>query len=178
MLEIKNIQYSNRIRHTSKSFAEIVLVERAEMDALRGLTDQINVFVRLFESINYLFCQIRWLEQNIQNSSKMLLLVVGVIGMICYFVYNSTLNNGDNDAFFAEASRIVVSYFPIMAVVLLVAFFLVRRFSGTTDGALGESGGFDGVLFGTRRNPDSASNRDDDIESRIALNSNSKNNHR
>jgi hypothetical protein len=159
-------------------FATDVTVNEAEMDALRGLTEQINVFVRLFESINYLFCQIRWLEQNIQNSSKMLLLVVGVIGMICYFVYNSTLNNGGNDAFFAEASRIVVSYFPIMAVVLLVAYFLVRRISGTTDGALGESGGFDGVFFGTRRNPDSANNRDDDIESRVALNSNSKSNHR
>lgn len=148
------------------------------MDALRGLTDQINVFVRLFESINYLFCQIRWLEQNIQNSSKMLLLVVGVIGMICYFVYTSTLNNGGNDKFFEEASRVVVAYFPVMAVVLLVVYFLLRRFSGSEDGALGESGGFEGIFFGTRRSPDVSNNRDDDIESRVALNSNSKGSHR
>lgn len=97
--------------------------------------------------------------------------------MICYFVYNSKINGGNNELF-AEASRIALSYLPIMTVVLLVAYFLLRRFSGTTDGALGESGGFDGVLFGTRRNPDVANNRDDDIESRHALNPNSKSGHR
>lgn len=162
---------------TPSPFAKSTFDDEAGMDTLRGLTEQINVFVRFFESVNYLFCHLRWLEQNIQNSNKMLLLVVGVICMICYFVYNSKINGGNNELF-AEASRIALSYLPIMTVVLLVAYFLLRRFSGTTDGALGESGGFDGVLFGTRRNPDVANNRDDDIESRHALNPNSKSGHR
>ena len=137
------------------------------MDTLRGLTDQINVFVRFFESINYLFCQVRWLEQNIQNSSKGLLLVVGVICLICFYVFYSPSTDGGGDPIMAAISGFVVSYFPILAVVLLVVYFLARRFSGSTDGQLGDGGGFESILYGSQHPQQNADGLDDDVESRL-----------
>ena len=137
------------------------------MDTLRGLTDQINVFVRFFESINYLFCQVRWLEQNIQNSSKGLILVIGVICLICFYVYNSHLSNGGGDPFFAAISGFVVSYLPILTVALLIIYFFVRRFSGSSVGQLGDGGGVQNVLFGSQRRQENENGSDDDVESRL-----------
>ena len=125
-----------------------------DMDALRGITQQINVFVRFFESINYLFCQIRWLEQNIQNSSRTLILIVGALGFIAYLVYFTAANPGANyDVLFGEICRFGTAYFPIIAVVMLIGFLLVRRFSGTAEGELGSGHGFENVFFGQPRRP-------------------------
>lgn len=137
------------------------------MDTLRGLTEQINVFVRFFESVNYLFCQVRWLEQNIQNSSKGLLLVVGVIGLICLYVFSYAQSDGGGDPLMAAISGFVVSYFPILVVVLLVGYFLARRFSGSSDGQLGDGGGIENILYGSHHRQQNADGSDDDVESRL-----------
>ena len=126
-----------------------------DMDVLQGITQQINVFVRFFESINYLFCQIRWLEQNVQNSSNSLLIIVGSIGLLCFFIYyNSTIDWGDKDNLIANLFRIVVAYFPIVTVVLLLAYLFIRRFSNSASAELEELGGGHGVgevLLGSQR---------------------------
>ena len=137
------------------------------MDTLRGLTEQISVFVRFFESINYLFCQIRWLEQNIQNSSKGLLLVVGTIGLICFFVYYCAITSGDGGDLINAMCHVIVSFFPIIMVVALIGYFLLRRLLNTTDGELGSGTGFDNVLFGSQRRVHGAGRQDDDIEGRL-----------
>lgn len=137
------------------------------MDTLRGLTEQISVFVRFFESINYLFCQIRWLEQNIQNSSKGLLLVVGTIGLICFFVYYCAINNGDSGDLIDKLCHVIVTYFPIIMVVGLIGYLLMRRLLHTTDGELGSGTGFNNVLFGSQRHAHNATGQDDDIEGRL-----------
>ena len=125
------------------------------MDVLQGITQQINVFVRFFESINYLFCQIRWLEQNVQNSSNTLLIIVGSIGFLCFFIYyNTTTEWGNKDNLIAELFRIIVAYYPIITVVLLLAYLFFRRFSNTASTELEELGGGHGmgeVLLGSQR---------------------------
>ena len=145
-----------------------------DMEALSGITQQINVFVRFFESINYLFCQIRWLEQNFQNSSKTLILIVGAIAMIGLFVYyNATTDPAQNGLMFAELSRIIVSYFPIVAVVALIGYFLIRRFSDAPNGQLEGGHGMESVFMGSqRRGPPIAIGRpigeqDRDIENHL-----------
>mmetsp|Transcript_29758 Transcript_29758/g.28455 ORF Transcript_29758/g.28455 Transcript_29758/m.28455 type:complete len:166 (+) Transcript_29758:240-737(+) len=137
------------------------------MDALRGITQQINVFVRFFESINYLFCQVRWLEQNIQNSSQKLILIVLVLAMIGGFVwYCSTIPEG-NDNLLVLLSRMMVAYFPIIAVVLLIGYLLVRRFSNSSEGELGGGNGFQNVFFGSSRGANRSENRENcDVENR------------
>jgi hypothetical protein len=137
------------------------------MDTLRGITQQINVFVRFFESINYLFCQVRWLEQNIQNSSKNLILIVSVLAMIGGFVwYCSTMPRG-NDNLLVLLSRMMVSYFPIITVVLLIGYLLVKRFSNSSEGELGGGNGFENVFFGSSRGVDRRENRENcDVENR------------
>ena len=58
-----------------------------KMENLRHLTDQINVFVQFFQSVNCLFFQLKWLEENIVRSSNGLLLTVIGIVLFCIFVY-------------------------------------------------------------------------------------------
>lgn len=125
------------------------------MEALQGITQQINVFVRFFESVNYLFCQIRWLEQNVQNSSHVLLIIVGSVAVLCFFIYYSTIIDwGNKGNLYAELSRIIVAYFPIITVVLLLAYLFIRRFSTTASAELDEVGGgygMENVFLGSQR---------------------------
>lgn len=137
------------------------------MDTLRGITEQINVFVRFFESINYLFCQVRWLEQNIQNSSKTLILIVSVFVMIGGFVWYCSMIPGGNKDFFVVLSRTMVTYFPIIAVVLLIGYLLAKRFSNSSEGEVDGGSGFENVFFGSHRGGDRREGRENcDVESR------------
>jgi small-conductance mechanosensitive channel len=53
------------------------------METLERLTRLMNVFVRFFESLNCLFWQLGWLQQNITQSSLPALLTVGLIMSLC-----------------------------------------------------------------------------------------------
>jgi hypothetical protein len=144
------------------------------MEALRAISNNINTFVGFFDAINRLFCQIRWLEQNINNSSAKLLLLVLLIVVFCVFVFLQPSSGGGP---FDAITRALNDYGPIVLVVAVVLYFVSRRFSGAAD-AEGTEGNatLDSVLFGRPRGGDgggrdgrgyepvAARNADDDVE--------------
>lgn len=56
------------------------------MQNIQNLTRTINVFVRFFESINCLFWQIGWLQQNFTNQSSERLFFFLVIFLLCIYI--------------------------------------------------------------------------------------------
>ena len=129
------------------------------MEALGGLTRNISTFVRFFESINNLFCQIRWLESNFRNSSSGLLLVVGGILIFCVYLYAGP--TGAISTFFGipGLDEWLVKYGPIVIIVVIIAAMLFRRFTMGPQNNVG----FDSIVFGARR--DAYPERDDQLES-------------
>ena len=125
------------------------------MEALRNITQSINTFVRFFESINYLFCQIRWLEQNIANSSPRLLLFIGCILSICGLVYYSTTMSDTDPS--AAIINFLINYGPILVVVLIIGYLIIKRFSRESEALDGDNpstgtGSFESVFFGSSAN--------------------------
>ena len=116
------------------------------MEAIMALTQNINVFVRFFESINNSFCQIRWLERNIRNSSSGLLLTVGGILLISLYLIGGT--KLASILGIPGLDYILTNYGPILIIVLIVCILFFRR---VTQGAQ-SGGGFDNILFGADRN--------------------------
>ena len=55
------------------------------MDNIRRLTDTINTFVRFFQSVNCLFWNVQWLEENLTKASNPRMLIVGIISLFCVF---------------------------------------------------------------------------------------------
>jgi hypothetical protein len=119
------------------------------MEAIQGITSAINTFVRFFESINYLFCQIRWLEQNISNSRGGLLLVVGAIVAVCLYIYYF---GGDKDQASA-VTAFIVDVGPVLIVVGIIGYLLYRRFTRADNlfGSQGTGNTFEDVFFGSRQ---------------------------
>jgi hypothetical protein len=98
------------------------------MEGVRAITENINVFVHFFQSINMLFCHVRWLEANLRNAPTGLLFIVGAIGCIAVLMY------------LAPGSDALA---PI-AIVIVVGVLLWRRWrDGPTRGAT-----FERVMFG------------------------------
>jgi hypothetical protein len=116
------------------------------MEALRDITQSINTFVRFFESINYLFCQIRWFEQNVLNSGSKLVMIVGVIISLCVLIYYV---GGHGGSPYDALNKLLVDYGPILLVVTIIAYFVTQRLAGAGPS---EGGGtFESVFFGNRR---------------------------
>lgn len=96
--------------------------------------EQINVFVRFFESINCLFLQIRWLEENLTRSSNGLLaLVVGIIFfcLISLYIGESGLTSIFESIGIKNSdlvSHLVFQLIPLIIVVGIFIFFLYRRY--------------------------------------------------
>ena len=55
------------------------------MNGMRAFTDNANVVVRFMQTINCLFFQLRWLENNIRSSSNPQLIIVLIL--ICLIGY-------------------------------------------------------------------------------------------
>jgi hypothetical protein len=117
------------------------------MEALRDITQSINTFVRFFESVNYLFCQLRWFEQNVLNSGSKLLLFVGVIICLCVLIY---YEGGHGGGPYDALNRFLTDYGPIVLVVTIIAYFISQRLSGAGPSE-GGGGTFESVFFGNRR---------------------------
>jgi hypothetical protein len=115
------------------------------MDGVRAITENINVFVQFFQSINALFCHVRWLEANLRNAPTGLLFIVGAIGCIAVIMY------------LAPGSDALA---PI-AIVIVVGVLLWRRWR---DGPM-RGASFERVMFG---DPDdrAAEARHEDISAR------------
>jgi hypothetical protein len=111
---------------------------------MEELANNINVFVRLFSSINHLFCHVRWLERNLRNSSMSVLLIVGGIFLFAMFF----MSNG-NDSFLESfglppgSSQFLKTYGPLLIVISLIGLFLFRRFDSGPQG-----GNMETVFFG------------------------------
>ena len=119
------------------------------MEALEAMSRNMGTFVRFFDQINRLFCQIRWLEQNINNSSLQLLIFVGAIVCLCYFIFAAPTDSSNP---FAAMTKAINDYGPIVVVVALIAYFIARRMSGVADVEGTEAhGSLDSVLFGNPR---------------------------
>ena len=119
------------------------------MEALEAMSRNMGTFVRFFDNINRLFCQIRWLEQNINNSSLQLLIFVGAIIFLCYFIFAAPTDSSNP---FAAITKAINDYGPIVVVVALIAYFIARRMSGVADAEGTEAhGSLDSVLFGNSR---------------------------
>mmetsp|Transcript_3945 Transcript_3945/g.6175 ORF Transcript_3945/g.6175 Transcript_3945/m.6175 type:complete len:152 (+) Transcript_3945:64-519(+) len=117
------------------------------MDALAG---HINVFVRLFSSINRLFCHVRWLERNLRNTSMSTLIIVG--GIIIFCIYLVGMENGGSSLYSSlglpEGSEDTIRTIgPFLIVGILVGLFLARRFYAGPQGG----SGFESVMFGGDR---------------------------
>lgn len=104
------------------------------METLQRLTNSINVFVRFFESINCLFWQLSWLQQNIRGSN---LITLGIVAVIVLFCILLLVPEGEISAFADGVDRAlqlppsttlqIVRLLPIVIVVAVIAFYLYRR---------------------------------------------------
>lgn len=107
------------------------------MDNLRGFTENADVIVRFFQSINCLFLQLRWLEQNFRHASNeqigMVLLLVCLIG---YYTLSCSGENIDTVGYFCGKQG--VATLIVLAVIGIILYFLWKRYensriSGTDD---------------------------------------------
>jgi uncharacterized membrane protein YfcA len=85
------------------------------MNTINEFSSHLNSFANLFGSINNLFCQVRWLETNLRNSSPLLLAIVGAIAVICLILT------------FSHDSGEAMQFIIVAFVVGLVALFFYRR---------------------------------------------------
>ncbi len=92
------------------------------MDSLNTLTNTINTFVRFFESINCLFWQIQWLEENITRSGHGTIIIVAIIIAFCVLFMYFGQNDWSNAVFGTDS--------PILLIIVVgvIALFLWRRF--------------------------------------------------
>lgn len=123
------------------------------MNTLNQLTGNINVFVNFFASLNRLFCQIRWLDRNLRNSSGPLMALVGVIVFVCYLVY------AQPDGPFA---KLLTDQGPLVIVCVVIGVLLTRRYQegGNTDNNLNS------VMFGNPANNPLSANDNSNQSSR------------
>eukprot|EP01038_Epipyxis_sp_PR26KG_P006715 gene6715-9208_t len=105
------------------------------MDAIRELTNTINIFVQFFQSINCLFWQIRWLEDNIRGSSSPLLLIVFVIIVLCLILTFDKENSIMKSILGQNIQGFDTSYIVYIFIIGLIGWFLYKRFSDPTISA-------------------------------------------
>lgn len=121
---------------------------------MENFTSQLNVFVRLFASVNQLFCHVRWLERNLRNSSlSVLLIVTGIILFVLLMTAAATGTTEEDERKsnlfleslgFPPGSLSLVKVFgPILIVLAIIGLFLYRR---ARYG--GQDGNMDTILFG------------------------------
>jgi hypothetical protein len=107
------------------------------MDALRQLTETINVFVRFFESINCLFLQLRWLQDNITRSNNSLLYLVSGVVVLCVLLMiigESLRGDGHKDGIAKVIGQLIYDYAPIvLVVVIIIGFFRLRSLQNQRD---------------------------------------------
>lgn len=122
---------------------------------MENFISNLNVFVRLFQSINNLFCHVRWLERNVRNSSGMVLLIVGSIVFFAFYLMDGNSTLFESLGFGVGIDNVIRSSGPFIIVLLIVGLFLYRR---QTLGAQTNGNSFDSVLFGHYDNDDNNNN--------------------
>ena len=107
---------------------------------MNAVVNQMNTFLRVFSTINRLFCEVRWLERNLRNSNSTVMLIVG--GIIIF----SLIIASDSQGILPPGFSVVLKEWgPFVIVGLVLVLFVYRRFvSGPMDG----SGNLNEVMFG------------------------------
>ena len=121
------------------------------MESISQLTHTLNVFVRFFESINMLFCQVRWLESNIRNTrSGTFCIVFSIIGFCILMLLTTQGKEGIQFLTYLGLPPQFLPYFikwgPIILIIAIIGLFLHRRASLGPQ----SEGGWDHILFGNR----------------------------
>lgn len=97
------------------------------MDQLRLLTENINVFVRFFESINCLYYQLNWLQQNIlYGSSEILFLMFTIILTVIYIMFNCLKSINNTYELTCSDTSIQIIIFSVIISIFL--YFLYKRY--------------------------------------------------
>lgn len=105
--------------------------------------NQMNQILRVFSTINRLFCEVRWLERNLRNSNSTVMIIVGAIILFCLFTASTGTNGG---GFLPPGIHNVLENWGPLAIIALVAgLFLYRR---SLSGPMSGSGGMNEVMFG------------------------------
>lgn len=112
------------------------------MDSLRSFTENANVIVRFFQSINCLFLQVRWLERNLRHGSNeqigMVLLLVCLVG---YYTLSCSGSDVDTTGYFCGERG--VSTLIVIAVIGIIVYFLWKRFQQPPPASNSDSNGND-----------------------------------
>jgi len=121
------------------------------MDAVAALTSNIQHIVRFIASINELFCQVRWLDANINNSGNGLLAICLAVVLFCAyltFFSDSPLPLG-LDQFITKKGALVLVF-------VLLGGFLYKRYRRSERQRREQSANtsLDGVMFGRVDNDD------------------------
>ena len=91
------------------------------MDQLRAITDNINVFVRFFESLNCLIFQLQWLKQHVLHTSTDILIIALIVLVIVAYVMISC------SEFICDGTIMEIPIFFMIFCILL--WFLYKRCS-------------------------------------------------
>ena len=102
------------------------------METLRSLTDNINVVVRFFQSVNCLFWQLQWLERNIlQGSNERICITLLIVILIGYMTFSCSSNDGTTVGYLCGENG--VSMLVLITVIGVIVYYLYKRYLLSQD---------------------------------------------
>ena len=113
------------------------------MNGMRAFTDNANVVVRFMQTINCLFFQLRWLENNIRSSSNpQLIIVLILICLIGYLTFGCSQSDSQDSINYFCGER-GVSSLIVFALIVGIGYFFYKRYrDGVNNGASSTSNNF------------------------------------
>lgn len=96
------------------------------MDQLRAITDNINVFVRFFESINCLIYQLQWLKHHMMHASTDILIFSFIILLIVAVTMISCID--DYSSLSSACSSNVLAIPIFLVIICIFIWFLYKRY--------------------------------------------------
>mmetsp|Transcript_23129 Transcript_23129/g.39136 ORF Transcript_23129/g.39136 Transcript_23129/m.39136 type:complete len:164 (+) Transcript_23129:174-665(+) len=113
---------------------------------MNAVVNQMNVFLRVFTTINRLFCEVRWLERNLRNSNSTVMFIVGGIIMFC--LYSASVDGSGQSVLPPGMSQVIKDWGPFAIIAVVLGLFLYRR---AANGPMDGSGNLNEVMFGDNR---------------------------
>ena len=103
------------------------------MEHLRALTENINVVVRFFQSVNCLFWQLHWLEQNIlRGSNERLVIGLLILILVGYMTFGCASTDSTNNSNSSSGTDYFcgnggVSWLILLAAIGVIVYYLYKR---------------------------------------------------
>lgn len=110
---------------------------------MNGVMNQMNQILRVFSTINRLFCEVRWLERNLRNSNSTVMIIVG--GIIIFCLYTASVDSSGGNFLPPGVNKLLMDWGPFVIIALVAGLFLYRR---SVSGPMGGSGSINEVMFG------------------------------